>query len=215
MSNFYTDKRRDLKKMKGKNICLFPSLKPTPNTIYTEGVIEKDFCYHLEVDNEVIEYESQPLGFYYWMGSERYVYTPDFQVFYKNSSIKYFEVKELKYLDDDFYEKFPIWQQQSLLLGKTLELVTDEFIYQEPLYTNLKHLSRARKNGICTEEFREIAIFALSNVESLTIRELLKYAKRPNSIGMVYKLIQLGVLKISISDDVLGPDCLLMGIKND
>jgi len=210
MSNFYTNKKRNLKNMKGKSICRFPSLKPTPNTIYTEGVIEKDFCYHLEVDNEIIEYESQPLGFYYWVGPVRHVYTPDFQVFYKNSSIKYFEVKELKYLDDEFYASFELWQQQALLLDKTLELVTDEFIYREPLYTNLKHLQRARNNGTYTKEFLEVTMFAFSNVESLTIRELLEYADEPNSIGMVYKLIQLGFLKVNMNDDLLGPDCLVM-----
>lgn len=215
MSDFYTNKRRNLKNMKGKSICRFPSLKPIPNTIYTEGVIEKDFCYHLEVDDEIIEYESQPLGYFYWIGSIRHIYTPDFQVLYKDSSIKYFEVKELKYLDDEFYEIFEILQKQALLLNKTLELVTDKYIYQEPLYTNLKHLSRARKNGSCTNGFRDLALFALSSVESLTIRELLEYADEPNGIGMVYKLIQLNVLKANIHDDLLGPDCLLTGIKND
>jgi hypothetical protein len=196
--------------MKGKSICRFPSLKPTPNTIYTEGVIEKDFCYHLEVDNEIVEYESQPLGFFYWIGPVRHVYTPDFQVFYRNSSIKYFEVKELKYLDDEFYEKFEILKQQALLLDKTLELVTDEFIYKEPLYTNLKHLQRARSNGTYSKKFLEITLFAFSNVESLTIRELLEYADELKGIGMVYKLIQLGFLKANMNDDLLGPDCLVM-----
>jgi len=55
MSNFYTNKRRNLKNMKGKSICRFPSLKPTPNTIYTEGVIEKDFCYHLVLRPPIFE----------------------------------------------------------------------------------------------------------------------------------------------------------------
>lgn len=71
-------KKRNLKNMKGKTICRFPSRKPTPRTIYTEGVLERDYCYHLEANENVVEYESQPIGFYYWIGLERHIYTPDF-----------------------------------------------------------------------------------------------------------------------------------------
>ncbi|MFT6269585.1 MAG: hypothetical protein ACJAVV_002412 [Alphaproteobacteria bacterium] len=57
--------------MKGKTICRFPSSKPSPETIYTEGVLEKEFCYHLEADDTVVRYESQPVGFHYWIDGER------------------------------------------------------------------------------------------------------------------------------------------------
>lgn len=210
MSDFYTNKRRNLKKMKGKTICRFPSSKPIPNTIYTEGVLEKDFCYHLEVDDQVIEYECQPLGYFYWNDTGKHLYTPDFQVVYKDGTIKYFEVKQYEFLDDYFNQNFEIWQQQALLLGKSLELVTDHYIYQSPYFSNLQHLHRARNNGSCTDKFKKVAIFALSEVPSLTIRELLEYANEPNAIGMVYKLIQLGVLKVNIKQDQLGPSCLLL-----
>lgn len=71
-------KKRNLKNMKGKTICRFPSREPTPRTIYIEGVLERDYCYHLEANENVVEYESQPIGFYYWIGLERHIYTPDF-----------------------------------------------------------------------------------------------------------------------------------------
>lgn len=202
-------KERNLKNMKGKTICRFPSYKPSPHTVYTEGVIEADFCYHLEADPQVTEFRSQPKGFYYWIGSDRHIYTPDFLVHYMNAPSKYFEIKDVQFLDDDFWKQFPIIQNQSLLEGFELELVTDEFIYKEPLYQNLKHLHRSRKNGFCSDEFRRTAIFALSNVPELTIRELLDYAEKPDAIGMVYKLIQEKELFFDMNNIPLGPNCLV------
>lgn len=64
--------KREFKKMKGKTICRFPSSKPEPNTILTEGVLEKNFCYHLESDDNVIEYFSQPIGFHYGVDGARH-----------------------------------------------------------------------------------------------------------------------------------------------
>lgn len=207
-------KKRNLKNMKGKTICRFPSRKPSPHTIYTEGDLERDYCYHLEANDEVLEYESQPKGFFYWVGLDRHIYTPDFLVHYKNSQSKYFEIKQEQYLDDDFWNVFPVIQKQSLLEGIELELVTDTFIYQEPFYNNLKHLHRARQNGYCSEDFKRIAVFALSNVPELTIRELLEYAELPDAIGMVYKLIQQKILVADIDNEALGPDCLIR-MRND
>jgi hypothetical protein len=209
MTNNRTIKERNLKNMKGKTICRFPSYKQSPHTVYTESETETDFCYHLEADPQVIEFISQPKGFYYWIGPERHIYTPDFLVHYKNAPSKYFEIKVVQFLPDDFWEQFPIIQKQSLLEGFELDLVTDEFIYKEPLYQNLKHLHRARKNGFCSDEFRRIAIFALSNVQELTIRELLDYAEKPDAIGMVYKLIQEKELFFDINISPLGPNCLV------
>ena len=209
MSSNQIIKERNLKNMKGKTICRFPSYKPFPHTVYTEGVPEKDFCYHLEADDDVVEFISQPKGFFYWVGSDKHIYTPDFLVHFKSSDSKYYEIKEARYLDDDFWSIFPIIQKQSLLEGFELELVTDAFIYKDPLYQNLKHLHRARKNGHCSDSFRKVAKFALSNVTVLTIRELLEYAKQPESIGMVYKLIEQNELCADINNVSLGPNSLV------
>lgn len=53
-------KRRDLKSRKGITVCSFPATKPTRKIILTESLLERDFCYHLEMDDNVVAYESQP-----------------------------------------------------------------------------------------------------------------------------------------------------------
>lgn len=74
----YLPKRRNLKNFKRKSICRFPSVKGDVPVVRTEGVLEKDFCYHLEFDPLVLQYQCQPIGYYYYLNNEKLGYTPDF-----------------------------------------------------------------------------------------------------------------------------------------
>ena len=131
----FLPKRRDLKKLKRKTICRFPSTKGDKSVVLTEGVLEKDFCYYLEFDEDVVEYQSQPLGYYYYMDDGKRGYTPDFKVLVKTLEgiIEiYYEIKERKYLEDDFDAEFEAKQWPLKNVGKELILIDDEFIRQKP-----------------------------------------------------------------------------------
>lgn len=210
-----TIKKRVLKNIKGKTICRFPSSKPNSKTVYTEGVLEKDFCYHLEADDDVVAYECQPLGFFYYIDGKKHQYTPDFKVTYADGSSQYFEVKERQYLPPDFYETFAIIQKQAQLLGIPLSLITDETILKEPLITNLKTLFRAKNDVEYSKDFEVVALFILSKVKSITIEQLLENSGYSGNLGLAFKFIQLGKIKCDIKQQELGLNAILEGTSHD
>lgn len=91
MSELYTDKKRDLTKLKAKSRTFFPSRK-MHGRIVTECLLEASLCYYFEFDDSITSYESQPIGYYYQFKGKRHVYTPDFEVFQGTKSF-YVEVK--------------------------------------------------------------------------------------------------------------------------
>ncbi len=138
--SLFASKKRDISKLKTKNLTSFPS-KKLRKAILTECPLEADFCYFLEFDNAVCDYEAQPLGIKYRFGQAMCVYTPDFLVDAQDGE-KYYEVKEKKYLenDEEFEARFEACQRASENLGRKLVLVTDEEIRRQPLFSNLKQL---------------------------------------------------------------------------
>ena len=58
---------------------LFPSLK-NPEGIMFESTLERDYCYHLELDPKVTFYEGQPLTLEFKIDGKPRKYTPDFLI---------------------------------------------------------------------------------------------------------------------------------------
>jgi hypothetical protein len=77
---------------------------------------------------------------------KRPYYTPDFQVWYKDKSIRYYEVKQEEFIDLKLELKFPILQNQAVKLGKKLDFVLDSEIRSEPYFSDVKTLYKAKKN---------------------------------------------------------------------
>ncbi|WP_305812118.1 TnsA endonuclease N-terminal domain-containing protein [Photobacterium leiognathi] len=111
-----------------KNIYKFSSLK-NRDAVMCEGSLEKDCCYHFEYDPDVVQYESQPEGFYYDFDGKKRPYTPDFLVTYLDGTVEYVEVKpHSKTLSKKFKQEFSARKEAVSQKGFDLVLVTDKQI---------------------------------------------------------------------------------------
>ncbi|HIF9111818.1 TPA: TnsA endonuclease N-terminal domain-containing protein [Photobacterium damselae] len=111
-----------------KNIYKFSSLK-NQDAVMCESRLEKDCCYHFEYDPDVVQYESQPEGFYYDFNGKERPYTPDFLVTYHDGTFEYVEVKPyLKTLSKTFKQEFSARKEAATQRGFRLVLVTDKQI---------------------------------------------------------------------------------------
>lgn len=77
-----------------KNTGFFPSVK-NERLIAFESLLELDYIYLLEFDNDVVSYKEQPLTMNYFYLNRTYRYTPDFSVERKGLN-QLIEVKPLK-----------------------------------------------------------------------------------------------------------------------
>lgn len=204
-------KRRDLKKLKRKTICRFPSTKGDKSVVLTEGVLEKDFCYHLEFDNDVVEYQSQPLGYYYYMEDGKHGYTPDFKVLVNTAegrSELYYEIKERKYLEEDFEVEFKAKQWPPKNIGKDLILVDDFYIRKQPRLTNLKRVYAAKRRGFPDDVLIKAVTSVFESSEPVTAEILMHLTEI--SIGQVYQLLYYKII-IADFDKVFEPKMTLWG----
>lgn len=71
-------RKRNIVKLKNKSITKFPAQKSSRSMVVLESPLERDFCYHLEFDQDVVSYEPQPEGYEYVLDGELRFYTPYF-----------------------------------------------------------------------------------------------------------------------------------------
>ena len=114
--------------------------------IYTEGGLEENFCYHLEMDSSVVEYQCQPLGYYYFYEDQKLRYTPDFKVVYQSDHgqiVIYYEVKQRKFVDEEFERELEAKRWPAKNAGSDLILVDDEFMkFQDMKIQTIESLFR-------------------------------------------------------------------------
>ncbi len=202
----YLTKRRNLKNFKRKSICRFPSVKGDVPVVRTEGVLEKDFCYHLEFDPLVLQYQCQPLAYNYYLNNEKLEYTPDFEVEINGGAEIYYEIKERNYIKEGFETEFKAKQQQAKILGKELILVYDDFIRQQPKLTNLKRVYGAKRRGLPSRELVKSIKEVFPKQQSIIAEDLMQYTGI--TIGQVYQLIYYKEI-IADFDKIFGPEMKL------
>ena len=205
MSNLYVSKRRDLKNRKGTTVCKFASTKSEIVPVLTDGKLEADYCYHLEFDRDVIKYECQPLAYYYSHDFEDSTllkkkphYTPDFQVWYKNKSIRYFEVKQEEYIGPELDLLFPILQSQAKKLKKKLDFALDSEIRAEPYFSNLKTLFKAKKNRNINDALLQTITALLKKHKKISAFDFINKHNVVASIGDFYCLLANYKIKTDI-----------------
>lgn len=207
MSDLYASKRRDLSKFKRKTICKFPASKGDVSPVLTEGILEADFCYHLEADPAVIKYECQPLGYFYYLDKEKHLYTPDFKVWLDNGDIVYYEIKESKYITKEFNELFfPAVEQQAKNLERPLTLITEKFIHAEPLFTNLKRMRKSQVLRHVSNDIISHLVETLKNTKKTNPIDLFDQSDYQYDLGVLYKLIGDGVINANLESEYLGPE---------
>lgn len=91
---------RKLKKSYISCVGYFKSYKNNKQLAF-DSILEREYFYYLEFNDEVISYEEQPFKMYYQLNGSRTRYTPDILVTYKEGSKKLYEVKYQNDIDSD------------------------------------------------------------------------------------------------------------------
>lgn len=119
------NRKRNIVKLKNKNRAKFPAQKSTSSMIVVESPLERDLCNYLEFDHDVVRYEPQPEGYEYVLDGKPRFYTPDFEVFFGETS-SYYEVKYRAEIENDvsFESELAAKAKAAQEQGKDLILVT-------------------------------------------------------------------------------------------
>jgi len=214
MHNLYLDKKRDLSKLKSQSITLFPSKKMS-STVLTECPLEANFCYYLEFDDAIEQYESQPLGFYYSLDHKQYSFTPDFECFCGHHYV-YYEIQSNTQAikakkSTEFKRHFDSAQNQAIKLGKDLILIKENWIKRSPHFQNIMQLYRCMQVQYSYDFFKRIKN-KLEKDAVLTIGELIdEHIELP----WIYKLIAEKILIFELSSTSLCLDSKVFWRKND
>lgn len=195
-------KRRDLKSRKGITVCSFPATKPTRKTILTESLLERDFCYHLEMDDNVVAYESQPEQIRYFYQGAYHTYTADFLAHLIDGTKTLYEIKDTRFLNDEVEARLCAVADYANASGFQFEVVTEKRIRARPHFTNLKHLCDAKASSALPQYLEDEIIDLVRINGSMTIADILDQVEI--TLVDVYRLIALNVLYFNLYSFVLG-----------
>lgn len=200
-------KQPKLKDQVWRHVCHFPATKSTDGLIDVEGELERDYCYVLEFDKQVVFYEPQPASIpYFYNGKERH-YTADFRVVYENKVVEYVEVKYREFLTEKVRHQLDAIKEVLEARGLSHETVTEEEIRREPYYSNIKSLYHSNLVDVSNETLHSIKSFIASNKSPATIEELLDIAKPDAGIGVIHRLLYDGTLKTDLKKYFLELSC--------
>lgn len=149
-------------------------------SIEWESQIERDFLYHLEFDDDVKSYISQPIRYRYSIDNKYHYHFPDFEIVRRSTSKrKFVEIKPFHVTQKpEFQEITSAIKAKMLSDGFDYVVVTDSQIRIEPIFSNLKLLYRYILHEYNEENMRQL-INQLSELgyTSLAFSELRKTAE--------------------------------------
>lgn len=202
-----SESRRVIKHLMSKSINVQNGNKSLDPITYTESPLEADYVYHLEYDPTVKSYMAQPPKFSYFFEGKERKYTADFEVFYEDGTVCYFEVKYVA--DLERIENYEAWKaaiaKGAARLGKNLEVITEETIRQEFYYENLQMLYSAKTIDIDSQFLLHI-IKAFEDKDGITIRDLIADESTDVEFEQIYRLIFDKVLIADLEMDYLSKD---------
>ncbi|EHK8998480.1 endonuclease [Vibrio vulnificus] len=133
---------RNLTKSRGKNIHRYVSAK-MGKRVTVESFLECAACYHFDFEPSIVRFCSQPIRFSYRLNGKTHTYVPDFLVQFDTGEYTLYEVKsDMESSKSEFGCEWEAKVQGALRLGLELELVTEEEILDEVIFSNLKLLHR-------------------------------------------------------------------------
>lgn len=190
-----------------KNIGKFPSIKMKRNVWY-ESLLERDYLYLLEIDPDVLSYETQPLRIHYALNGKMHYYTPDLLVRRKNIN-QIVEIKPKKNISGEAYEQFfriisSICREE----GYEFVVLTEEKIRVQPQLENIKVLWRYARTPFTTKHQIYCHDF-LSSKQEATIEELSRFlSSKSVAEQCVFSLAYWGVISIDLTTPI-GPNTVL------
>lgn len=191
-----------------KSICTFYGRKGVVSPMYFESPLARDYCYFLEFDKSVLQYESEPIGYTYWnpITQKECQYTPDVKVWFTDGCVCYYEIKYKRDVnrDVDFEKIFQLEKNEAQAQGLNLILITDEFIHKRYLFENLVLLYRYINVELQQEYVNSIKNYlqenqkdTLHNLADVTLDSFLP-------IQQLYKLIWLQQIIAPLHSELLG-----------
>ena len=170
--------------------------------ILVESLLEKDFCFHMEFDENVLHYFPQPKTFSFFHESLiKHKYTPDFEIHYVGGGKAYVEVKKnFMGLDDAYLSKLDMAAIEMKASGYDFYRIDESYINVQPFLDNARKLQRYR-------------VGQFVNLESLILlKESVQHPKilgdiinNSSGIGVdvIYGLIAAGYIKIDLVSEQL------------
>lgn len=203
---------RKIKASAVKNIFKFPSTKSFTKPchrgyqmVLVESMLEKDYCFHLEANSNVLRYFPQPKTFV--INTPRLKnrdYTPDFEVHFRCGRKAYVEVKkDFNSLDATYLHKLKMAAAEMRKTGYEFLCVDESQIRIQPKLGNLRKLQRYRDR--LTNNSGTLALLRNSVPNPRTLNDLIK-----NPLGIrletIYKLIASGQIEANLSEGHLTLD---------
>jgi hypothetical protein len=208
-----SEPRRKIKHLMSKSINVQNGYKSLDAITYTESPLEADFVYHLEFDTDVVSYMAQPSKLPYFFDGSARKYTADFEVYYSDGTIRYFEVKYL--CDIENIVDFDAWQaaisKAAVKKGRSFEVITEEMIRQEFYYENLQTLYAARTIDI-DSEFLLHVLKTFSDKNEVTINQLITDQSSDLEFEQVYRLIFDKVLQADLENSFLSKQSIVRNL---
>lgn len=142
LENAFSTPARNLTKSRGKNIHRYVSAK-MGKRVTVESFLECAACYHFDFESSIVRFCSQPIRFSYCLNGKTHTYVPDFLAQFDTGEFKLYEVKsDMESSKEGFQCEWEAKVQGAFELGLELELVTEEEILDEVIFSNLKLLHR-------------------------------------------------------------------------
>lgn len=171
-----------------------------------ESQLEKDVCFLLEHNVDVVRYESQSRTFEYIDNGKKRTYTPDFFVEYTNGRETYLEVKSQKFVD-----KFKLDKQQVLeeiyKANISFKIITEVDIRCGYFLENIKYLERYADIPVKQDTLDIIAKIKSKYISIEKLSELVP-------LHEIYNLIYFDYFDVDINSQLLKSDSIL-GLYND
>ncbi|MEZ8104342.1 Tn7 transposase TnsA N-terminal domain-containing protein [Vibrio cortegadensis] len=142
LENAFDTPARNLTKSRGKNIHRYVSAK-MGKRVTVESFLECAACYHFDFEPSIVRFCSQPIRFSYCLNGKTHTYVPDFLVQFDAGEYKLYEVKsDTENSKEEFHCEWEAKVQGAFDIGLDLELVIEEEILDEVIFSNLKLLHR-------------------------------------------------------------------------
>ena len=183
-----------------KIVGMFASTK-MKNLVPWESQIERDYCYFLEYDKDVIKYRTQPLKIRYLIDGKYHTHTPDFEVIRESlfPNPNYVEIKDYTEASSNEYRLKHIARNAYFKeLGLSYQLLTDKDLREGFALENIKMLYKYVTLEVSEEALSKVLSFVSSGFR--TGNDLLNFYRLNNIyIGEIYSMIFNGFIEFDVN----------------
>lgn len=174
----------------GNIIGRFPSLK-MERMIAFESLIERDFIYLLDFEQDVEWFAEQPLTISYQHQGKTLKYTPDFHII-RNGQNVLAECKPEKHIQSaENQRKFTAACSWCMARGWTFQVVTDTHLRSGCRLQNVKLLTQFARYDVSLEVRRRIRTFLSTACFPVTVADVMSYVTPKRSQSTIIPILHM------------------------